>query len=222
MERGFGWALAGAWRYARTRKWKLSRPMVRSSVFMMRSALSWALDVEGFAFASEADGAGTVPRAEMTGGFAEAGGWLQAEAAGVADGAEYQVAGELDRGFERLAVVGGKEAAGQAGQGGAVHEPQPQGVLDPEAVTATRGRACGLIICGRRRSRDRGREAAIWRRAGPQPAARGRAPHHPVHPGLPEPGHPLVRHRRAPPADADDHRPAPPGTGPRPNPPPRT
>ena len=44
--------------------------------------------------------------------------------------------------------------------------------------------------------RDRGRQAGLRRRAGPQPH-RPRGPgQRPVHPGLPVPGHRLVRHRR--------------------------
>ena len=46
------------------------------------------------------------------------------------------------------------------------------------------------------RGRVRGRQAGLRRRAGPQPH-RPRGPRHrPVHPDLPVPGHPLVRHRR--------------------------
>ena len=48
-----------------------------------------------------------------------------------------------------------------------------------------------------RGGRDRGCEAGLRRRAGPQPY-RPRGPRHrPVHPDLPVPGHPLVRHRRS-------------------------
>jgi hypothetical protein len=49
------------------------------------------------------------------------------------------------------------------------------------------------------RGRDRRRQADLRRRAGPQPPGRSGSPDTPVHPRLPEPGRPVVRHRRAPP-----------------------
>src|SRR6266702_8118856 len=81
-----------------------------------------ALDVEGLAVASEADHARPGPWSEMTGGFLESGGWLEAQAARVLDGSEHQVARQLGRCFQRRVLVCGEEAAGGRGQGAPVHD----------------------------------------------------------------------------------------------------
>ena len=73
------------------------------------------------------------------------------------------------------------------------------------------------------RGRDRGREAALRHRAGPQPHRRGGRAHRPVPARLPGHRHLLVRHRR--PRPRRRRRPpraAPPGTPPRPSRPPPT
>ncbi|HUZ35662.1 MAG TPA: SDR family NAD(P)-dependent oxidoreductase [Streptosporangiaceae bacterium] len=73
-------------------------------------------------------------------------------------------------------------------------------VSDPAAVNAMVAAAAdrwGGVDVLVNKGRDRGRQADLRRRAGPQPPRHCGAPHPALHPGLPEPGRPVVRHRRA-------------------------
>ena len=79
-----------------------------------------ALDVEGLAVASEADHARPGLWSEVTGGFLDSGSWLEARTSRVLDGSGHQVARQLGRRFQRLAVVGGEQEAGECGQGAPV------------------------------------------------------------------------------------------------------
>src|SRR5258708_36904338 len=100
-----------------------------------------ALDVEGLAIAPEADRARPGPWSEVTSGFLEFRGRLEAQAPGVLDGPEHQVARQLRGRFQRLALVGGEEAPGERRQGGPLHDPRAVAVLPPQAPTVRPGAA---------------------------------------------------------------------------------
>src|SRR5438874_447702 len=70
----------------------------------------------GPAVESESNAAGWLPGAEVWFGQVEVAVWVEAQAAGVVDGAEYQVLGKADRGGQRVGVVGAEEVGEERGE----------------------------------------------------------------------------------------------------------
>src|SRR2546421_4024091 len=103
----------------------------------------------GPAVEPELDAAGWLPGAEVWFGEVEVAMRVEAEAAGVVDGAEDQVLGEGDRRGEWSGVVGAEEVGDECGQVASVDDAGWDGVLDALAVgvdQVSAGAGFGVVV----------------------------------------------------------------------------
>src|SRR5664279_727192 len=93
-----------------------------------------ACDVHRLAVTPEADRARWRPGAHMPDASLEVGSRFEAQPAGVLDGAEDQVLGEIERSVERRGVVAAVDRANEVDQLVPIHGSRSDGVFYPQAV----------------------------------------------------------------------------------------